>query len=254
MYNLLKLIFKAGNVSEALNAVPMYPHSQGQLHSGSGANCASCSACVQACPVGALQCVDGRLSIDYKKCIFCAACLDACPEQLILRTNMNTPVILPNDECLDISQYFKQKLGRSLHVRHLDAGSCNACDFEMSATLNPYYDVQRFGVDFVASPRHADMVMVTGMVTRNLLQAVQETYMSMPKPSLVMAVGTCACSGSLFGESNYAQMGAVDEVLPVDIYLSGCPPTPKMMAYALIYAGELLAEKLAKKANGGSIS
>lgn len=250
MYNLLKIIFKTGDVSEPLCEVPKYPHSQGQLHIAEDESCAACKRCVQACPTAALSNAGGQLAIDYKKCIFCAACLDACPRELIFRTNLDTPIILPDGEFLDISKYSKQKTAGSLHVRHLDAGSCNACDFEMSATLNPYYDVQRFGVDFVASPRHADIVMVTGMVTRNLLQAVQETFISMPRPSLVMAVGTCACSSNLYGAENYAQMGAVDEVLPVDIYLPGCPPTPKMMAYALIYASELLQKKI--NANGGT--
>lgn len=251
MYNLLKIIFKTGNVSEQLNEVPKYPHSQGKLHIESNDTCSSCSICVDACPTAALKNNDGQMSIDYKKCIFCAACLEACPSQLIFRTNLDTPIILSDDEYLDTNKYSRQKLAGSLHVRHLDAGSCNACDFEMSATLNPYYDVQRFGIDFVASPRHADLVMVTGMVTRNLLQAVQETFISMPKPALVMAVGTCACSGNLFAENNYAQMGAVDEVLPVDIYVPGCPPTPKMMAYALIYASELLQKKMAGSIGGG---
>lgn len=250
MYNLLKIIFKTGNVSEQLSEVPRYPHSQGELHIGDQTLCADCTRCIEACPTAALTRQDGELSINYKKCLFCAACLDACQHQLIFRTNLDTPLIVTGGEVLDTGKYLKQKQGGSLHVRHLDAGSCNACDFEMGATLNPYYDVQRFGVDFVASPRHADIVMVTGMVTRNLLQAVQETFISMPRPSLVMAVGTCACSGNLFGESNYAQMGAVDEVLPVDIYVPGCPPTPKMMAYALIYASELLQKKMDN--NGGS--
>lgn len=127
----------------------------------------------------------------------------------------------------------KNIFGRSLHIRHVDAGSCNACDFEMNALTNPLYDLQHYGIDFVASPRHADMLMVTGMVTRNLRQAVVMTYEAVPTPKLVMAIGACACEGQTFGKS-YAICGKVDEIIPVDIYVPGCPPTPQAILEALL--------------------
>ncbi len=126
-------------------------------------------------------------------------------------------------------------LGRSLAIRHVDVGSCNACDFEMSALLNPVYDITQYGIDFVASPRHADMLMVTGVVTRNLRKALEMTLEATPTPRLVMAVGACACSGRVFGKT-YAQEGPVDSIVPVDIYVPGCPPRPQALIYGLLLA------------------
>ena len=125
------------------------------------------------------------------------------------------------------------KPGRSIQIRHLDCGSCNGCDFEMAALLNPVYDIQRFGLDFVASPRHADMLMVTGVVTRNLTQALLMTYEATPAPRLVMAVGACAASGRTFGDT-YAIRGGADALVPVDIYVPGCPPRPQALLYGLL--------------------
>ncbi len=134
-------------------------------------------------------------------------------------------------------------LGRSLHLRHLDAGSCNACDWELTALLNPVYDVRRLGVDFVASPRHADGVMVTGPITRNLELAVRRTVEAIPEPRLVIAVGACAASGGIVGEG-YASAGGVDKVLPVDVYIPGCPPRPEALIYGILLAlGRLDARK-----------
>ena len=142
-----------------------------------------------------------------------------------------------------LADVLQAKLGRSLHVRHMDAGSCNACDFEMGALGNPYYDLHRYGVAFVASPRHADMLMVTGVVTRNLEQALRMTYAAMPEPRLVMACGACAAGGTTYG-STYAIVGKVSDVVPVDIAVPGCPPRPSAMIVALCAAADMLKERM----------
>ena len=114
---------------------------------------------------------------------------------------------------------------RSVTIRQVDAGSCNGCELEIHAVNNPIYDCERFGVHFTASPRHADMLLVTGPVTRNMETALRRTYDATPNPKLVVAVGDCAKNGGVFGES-YASLGGVGNVIPVDVCISGCPPTP----------------------------
>lgn len=127
------------------------------------------------------------------------------------------------------------RFGRSLHVRHLDAGSCNGCEWELAALLNPYHDLQRLGIDFVASPRHADLLLVTGVMTRNLEEASRRTYEAMPEPRLVVAVGACAISGGVFARS-YAGRDGVADVLPVDVFVPGCPPRPEAVIHGLLTA------------------
>ena len=128
-----------------------------------------------------------------------------------------------------------QALGRSLHIRHLDAGSCNGCDWEITALLNPYHDVQRLGIDFVASPRHADLLLVTGIMTRNLEAAARRTYEAMPAPRLVVGVGACAISGGVFA-GTYAGNDGIAGVLPVDVFVPGCPPRPEALIHGLLVA------------------
>ncbi len=125
--------------------------------------------------------------------------------------------------------------GRSLAIRHVDAGSCNGCEHELGATANPLHDIQRFGLDIVASPRHADMLLVTGPVTRNMERALRKTYDATPDPKLVVAVGVCGISGGQFGV-NYATRGGVDQVVPVDVYIPGCPPRPEALLYGILLA------------------
>ena len=138
-------------------------------------------------------------------------------------------------EALALRRAIRRTLGRSLHVRHLDAGSCNGCDWEIAALLNPYHDIQRLGIDFVASPRHADLLLVTGIMTRNLEDAARRTYEAMPEPRLVVAVGACAISGGVFAGS-YAGRDGIGEVLPVDVFVPGCPPRPEALIHGLLLA------------------
>ena len=116
-------------------------------------------------------------------------------------------------------------LGQALAIREVDAGSCNGCELEINALNNPYYNLEGLGIRFVASPRHADMLLVTGPVSRNMEEALRRTYDATPEPRLVVAIGDCGCTGGIFGES-YATCGAVSSVLPVDVTVPGCPPPP----------------------------
>lgn len=121
----------------------------------------------------------------------------------------------------------------SLAIRALDAGSCNGCELELHALNNAFYDVGRFGVHFVASPRHADVLLVTGIVSKHMQAALMRTWNAMPAPKYLVATGDCACNGGVFGES-YASCGAVENVLPVDLKIAGCPPSPKQLIQGLL--------------------
>jgi len=223
------------------------------------------------CPAGALEeRSDGdrrHLVVDLARCIFCGRCAEepwtgavimgrdfelAARHREDLRidaitgacersaTDISRDVNRASDR---VASEIHQVLGRSLHLRHLDAGSCNACDWELAALLNPVYDVRRLGIDFVASPRHADGVIVTGPVTRNLELAVRRTVDAVPEPRMVIAVGACAASGGIAGRG-YASAGGVDRVLPVDVHIPGCPPRPEAIIFGILVAlGRLHARR-----------
>ena len=219
--------------------------------------------------------------IDLAKCIFCGLCADADPairmtnvcecatrhrDDLVtsatysLKTDgthdhlvsppsptspRQTEPSLSQRESLEgigrqIQERSRQLFGRSLHIREVDAGSCNGCEIEIVGLNSPIYDIERFGIHFVASPRHADMLLVTGPVTRNMELALRKTYDAMPAPRLVVAVGACGCSGGIFGQ-NYASLGGVDQVIPVDVYIPGCPPNPHALLHGILLATGRLA-------------
>src|SRR5229473_522777 len=132
-----------------------------------------------------------------------------------------------------LAERSRRVYGRSLAIREVDAGSCNGCELEIHALNNPVYDVERFGIRFVASPRHADVLLVTGPVTRNMKVALERTYAATPDPKWVVAVGDCGCGCGVF-EGSYAVIGAVDKVIPVDLHIRGCPPRPIDLLRGLI--------------------
>ena len=234
--------------------------------------CTACDECARACPTGAIQVSavgpDRRkLSLSYGACIQCRECVAACPEQAIsagrafeiaayTRDQLTHTALFDLDEsgraalrqleaqpgpglgesAARLRERIRGRLGRSLHVRQVDAGSCNGCELEITATTNPLFDLERFGVHFVASPRHADLLLVTGPVTRNMEIALRKTYEATPEPRVVVAVGACGCSGGLFGEATYAAVGGVDRVVPVDVYVPGCPPRPHAILNGLLVA------------------
>lgn len=133
----------------------------------------------------------------------------------------------------ELEQAAQRRLGRSLAIRQVDAGSCNGCELEIHALNNVFYDLERFGLRFVASPRHADVLLVTGPVTRNMREALERTYRATPAPKWVVAVGDCALDGGVFAGS-YACVGAVSQVIPVDLHVPGCPPTPTALLRGLL--------------------
>jgi Ni,Fe-hydrogenase III small subunit len=207
------------------------------------------------CPTDALgtEVFRGRscLRLSYGRCIGCGRCMEAgggavvaakkflwsglTKEQSVRfwnadgRGELTPPLPVAEKTRREIHSL----LQRALNVRQLDAGSCNGCEAEITALTNPYYDLERFGIHFVASPKHADMLLVTGPVTRNMADAVRATYEAVPAPKLVVAVGACGCSGGIFARS-HAIVGAVDDVIPVDGYIPGCPPTPAMLLTGIL--------------------
>ncbi len=222
------------------------------------------------CPTGAIACTDNNgvrsATLDLGKCIFCGLCAEV--DTAIRMTNqcelatrsgedlkfaaryqlnsdgthakmLEQPAARPMDKKSfeatgrELQARIHKVLGRSLHIREVDAGSCNGCEIEIAGLNSPVYDIERFGIHFVASPRHADMLLVTGPVTRNMELALRKTYDAMPAPRLVVAVGACGCSGGIFGQ-NYASLGGVDKVVPVDAYIPGCPPNPHALLHGIL--------------------
>lgn len=145
----------------------------------------------------------------------------------------------PPDERLRVRGALDEKiravLGRALCIRHVDAGSCNGCELEIHALNNPFYNLEGLGIRFVASPRHADMLLVTGPVSRHMEVALRRVYEAMPDPKLVVALGDCGCTGGIFGES-YASRGRVSNVIPVDVAIPGCPPSPTRILQGILAA------------------
>lgn len=195
-----------------------------------------CSACVDACPTQAIRIGEGqRVSLDLGKCLFCAECVTACPEGVISYTTdhrmaarTRVDLVLSGPEARlahALDERSRRLFGRSLKLREVCAGSCNGCEAELTALGNVVFDLNRFGVQFVASPRHADGLVVTGPVTENMRAALRAAYDAVPSPKLVIAVGACAISGGPFAGSPRVHDGA-DSTVPVDLYIPACPPHP----------------------------
>ncbi len=224
------------------------------------------------CPTGAIEVKDAdgvrAVTLDLGKCVFCGLCADV--DRAIRMTNqcelaartaaqlrqtaryrlnddgthgglLDAPT-KPNGKAESLESLGRQlkeragqMFGRSLHIREVDAGSCNGCEIEIVGLNSPVYDLERFGIHFVASPRHADMLLVTGPVTRNMELALRKTFDAVPEPRLVVAVGACGCSGGIFGR-NYATCGGVDSIIPVNVYIPGCPPNPHALLHGILSA------------------
>jgi len=167
--------------------------------------------------------------------------------QKIFKTGIVTEPLDPDDAEVvqlvkQIDAKTKRLLGRALAIREVDAGSCNGCEIEITALTNPVYDLERFGIHFVASPRHADMLLVTGPVTRNMEVPLRKTYEATPDPKLVVAVGDCAQTCGVF-KGSYAVVGSVDKVVPVDVFVTGCPPEPADILRGILAALDRTSKK-----------
>lgn len=164
----------------------------------------------------------------------------------IIVTGIKTEPAPEPDEALRVAPALQAEVLKRFHgaltIRHVDAGSCNGCELEINALNNPYYNLEGLGIRFVASPRHADMLLVTGPVSRHMEVALKRTYDATPEPKLVVALGDCGCTGGIYGES-YASCGRVSNVIPVDVCVPGCPPTPAAIMQGILTAISVRKEK-----------
>ncbi|MGE5645817.1 MAG: NADH-quinone oxidoreductase subunit NuoB [Acidobacteriota bacterium] len=261
MFKILQSTFRTGTVTQAYPGQPaaISPRFRGRPRFDF-ANWRDARPAAAACPTGAIVLEDEdsarRVTVDYGRCNFCGRCAGgavAVTQEFELAARSRAGLIRTAEYALNpdgthaalvrateetaaqLKQTIHEVLGRSLAIRQVDAGSCNGCELEIGALNNPVHDIERLGIHFVASPRHADMLLVTGPVTRNMEQALRKTYDATPDPKIVVAVGACGISGGIFG-TNYATVGAVDRILPVDVYIPGCPPRPQALLHGILLA------------------
>ena len=207
------------------------------------AGCTGCGRCAEVCPERAI-CAEGGWSVDLGRCIFCYDCMDSCPEGHIHPADAPDYALRREDLVVRAGEAppagrsgggpgAARALKGSVSIRVLDTGSCNACDVELACMSNKYYDMERFGLKVTASPRHADVLLVTGPMTENMADAALRTYRAMPEPKIVVAVGACAISGGIFGEGSVAGSGIADTI-PADVFIPGCPPSPRRVMRSLL--------------------
>jgi Ni,Fe-hydrogenase III small subunit/ferredoxin len=221
-----------------------------------------CQACADICPTRAITMRgsaddEGHLEVDYGRCLVCQLCTEACPEGAMSPSSdwafgarHSEDLIWKKSPIVSGAVRSPSRSGfrRSLHIRHVDAGSCNGCESELQALNNPFYNLHRLGIFFTASPRFADLLLVTGPVTYAMREPLLATYEAMPEPRWVMAIGTCAVSGGI-AEGGYAGGHGLEGVLPVDIYLPGCPPNPAAIIHALM----MFLDRMPQQVKGGQL-
>ena len=213
---------------------------------------AGCAECLAACPVGAISREGGAVRIDLGRCLFCGACAAACPHGAIRFTRDHRLAARKREdlrvgagerklaEALDAKM--KSLFGRSLKLRQVCAGGCGVCEADINVLSTVVFDLGRFGIQFVASPRHADGLLITGPVTENMALALRKTYDALPEPRIVIAVGACAISGGPYAGHAEVRTGAA-AIVPVDLYIPGCPPHPVTILDGLLRLLGRLEEK-----------
>ncbi|WP_066623998.1 NADH-quinone oxidoreductase subunit NuoB [Clostridium magnum] len=193
--------------------------------------CTGCRDCVKECITDAIKFTD-KISIDNKKCIYCRECIDNCTSKALTMSSdyKLAEMAAEGDE---LKKKIYKRFSRSLMLRSVDTGSCNACMLELSASQNNYYSLSRYGINFAASPRHCDGIVVTGPVSINMKEALLKTYYAMPEPRIVIAVGSCAHNGGVFKEG-YGNYESLNKIIPVDLVIPGCPPSPQSIIYGML--------------------
>lgn len=216
-----------------------------------------CRECATVCPTRAIQAHDDGLAIDYGRCVVCQLCTEVCPTGAMEPSNDwafgvrdRRDLVWSDAGARHDSRPAPERAAfkRSLHIRHVDAGSCNGCESELQALNNPFYNLHRLGIFFTPSPRFADLLLVTGPVTNAMYEPLRAAYDAMPEPRWVMAVGACAVSGGIAG-GGYACRTGLEGVLPVDVYLPGCPPNPAAIMEALL----MFLDRAPQRVTGGRI-
>lgn len=196
---------------------------------------ADCTLCLNACPTEAISKTPDKLGLDLGRCIFCGACEETCPQAAITFTKDHRLAVAKRENLhvttevqrlgVELNSEIKRIFGRSLKLREVSAGGCNACEADTNVLNTLNFDLGRFGIQFVASPRHADGLLITGPVTINMHEALLKTYNAIPEPKIVILVGACAISGGIYQNHPETHSGA-SELLPIDLYIPGCPPHP----------------------------
>ena len=220
----------------------------------SAKNCTHCNKCINVCPTNAIrksnkEGLDKTLTIDMGKCTFCGECERICDAGVIKFTNFHKNgstirenLIIKENSCGELdatksNELIKKMFGRSLKLRQVSAGGCNACEMELNACSNANFDMGRFGIEFVASPRHADGIVITGPITKNMANALEETYQAISEPKIVILVGACAISGGIFGLDGQNSEELNREFLEkhkIDLYIPGCPAHPLTIINAIL--------------------
>jgi formate hydrogenlyase subunit 7 len=223
-----------------------------------------CQECADACLPGAISMAEGgggaRLRVDYGRCVTCQLCVEVCPTGAFTssadwafgvrsREDLVWAQAAASSQGRAVAKDIRRIFGRSLHIRHVDAGSCNGCESELQALNNPFYNLHRLGIFFTPSPRFADLLLVTGPITYAMREPLREAYLAMPEPRFVMAVGTCAISGGTNG-GGYACGNGLDGELNVDVYVPGCPPNPPAIIHGLL----MLLGRMSQRVHGGQVS